>query len=292
MKSNICYLLVLCLFSGCVKGQSELDNVFYAFNNAVRSLPNAPGGMDAQAKFIKEIGFDGFSGHHSEDYFARRKAMDKVGLSMPEIYLPVTINADGSATFKEDLYDIIKDARERNLLIALAAFSDDFKDNKEEGDKYLVKAIQELVDHAASYNVKIAVYPHANFYCERLDHSIKIAKMVDRPNVGAIFNTCHLFKVEGTDNWEKKLKEAIPFLYMISINGLDDGDTQSMDWDRLIKPLGEGSFDTYKIVKVAKDHGYEGPFGLQCYNIKQDCKKALTTSMNTWKTYQRKYAEN
>ena len=92
------------------------------------------------------------------------------------------------------------------------------------------------------------------------------------------------------ENWEQKLKEAVPYLYMISIHGLDGGDTKSMNWDRLIQPLGEGSFDTYPIVKIAKDNGYDGLFGLQCYNIKQDAKVALTKSMETWRAYQQRYA--
>ena len=64
-----------------------------------------------------------------------------------------------------------------------------------------------------------------------------------------------------------------------------------MDWDRLIQPLGDGSFDTYNLVKLLKNHGYEGKFGLQCYNIKQDCEEALTKSMNTWNSYKIKYRE-
>ena len=184
-----------------------------------------------------------------------------------------------------ELQEIIKDSKDRNLLIALTAQSEHFNDNRQEGDQHLVKTIRELADLAAANNVKLAIYPHTNYYCERLDHSVELAKMVDRPNVGAIFNTCHLFKVEGMDGWEQKLVDSLPYLYMISINGLDTGDTQQMGWDQLIQPLGEGDFDTYKLVKLAKDNGYNGLFGLQCYNIKQDCKVALTKSINTWTRY-------
>jgi hypothetical protein len=78
---------------------------------------------------------------------------------------------------------------------------------------------------------------------------------------------------------------------MVSINGADTGETQDMGWDRLIQPLGEGTFDTYALVKFMKDQGYEGKFGLQCYNIKQDCEKALQKSINTWREFQRRYAQ-
>ena len=148
-----------------------------------------------------------------------------------------------------------------------------------------------MADFAAPYGVKIAVYPHVNVYCETSEHSVRLAKMAKRDNVGAIFNLCHLLKKEGAEGWEQKLNDALPYLSMISICGADDGDTREMGWDRLIQPLGEGSFDTYQLVKLARDKGYEGPFGLQCYNIKQDAELALGTSINTWHEYQKRYAE-
>lgn len=290
MKKTISLLVLLLTIT--LASAQKLDNTFYAFNNAVRLLPNAPKGVENQAALIKKLGYDGLEGHHSDNYTERRASLDAAGLKMPEIYLPVEIHEDGKVTYFNGIKEIIKDSEGKGLVVALAAHSKPFMNNKKEGDKILVKAIQELADYAAPFGVKIAVYPHANFYCERLDHSIKLAKKAKRPNVGAIFNTCHLFKVEGMEGWERKLKKAIPYLYMISINGLDGGNTQNYTWKELIKPLGEGNFDTYQIVKIAKDNGYEGSFGLQCYNIKDDCEVALTKSMNTWKKYQERYSNN
>ena len=64
-----------------------------------------------------------------------------------------------------------------------------------------------------------------------------------------------------------------------------------MGWDRLIQPLGEGTFDIYAVVKLLRDNDYDGLFGLQCYNIKQDCEVALSKSLNTWREYQKRYSE-
>ncbi len=148
-----------------------------------------------------------------------------------------------------------------------------------------------MADFAAPYGVKVAVYPHVNVYCETSEHSVRLAKMADRENVGAIFNLCHLLKKEGEKGWEQKLTDALPYLYMISICGAESGNTEEMGWDQLIQALGEGSFDVYQLVKLAKDGGYEGPFGLQTYNIKQDAEVALSTSISTWREYQMKYRE-
>jgi len=68
--------LIAVLFS-CSTQKKELDNTFYAFNNAFRTLPNAPEGLDAQAEMLVKLGYDGFSGHTADPYFPRRAALDK-----------------------------------------------------------------------------------------------------------------------------------------------------------------------------------------------------------------------
>jgi sugar phosphate isomerase/epimerase len=287
---NLVFAALISIFFGCTSSEKkELDNTFYAFNNSVR-MPNAPEGMDAQAELIKRLGFDGFSGHTNDDYFARRAALDKVGLKMPEVYWGIDMDSTGQVSYKDGLLEIIKDSKDRDLVIALFSNVKYFMNNKEEGDPLLAKAIGELADFAAPYGVKIAIYPHVSNYCETSEHSVRLAKMANRPNVGAIFNTCHLLKVEGEEGWEQKLIDALPYLYMISVNGADSGNTKEMSWEQLIRPLGEGTFDTYKLVKLAKDNGYKGLFGLQCFGINQDCELALTKSVNTWNTYKKRYA--
>jgi len=78
-------------------------------------------------------------------------------------------------------------------------------------------------------------------------------------------------------------------LFAVNICGADDGDTKQFGWDRLIQPLGHGSFDTYRFVKLLIDNGYSGPIGLQCYNLKGDIVETLTKSLQTWEGYKRRY---
>lgn len=288
MKRILCFLLIASLL-GFTSPIKELDNTFYCFSNA-GNLPNAPEGLAEKAALFKKLGYDGWGGHYGEgDYMARRGALDQAGLELPELYWGLDLDSAGNRSYKEGLKEAIMDSKDRNLIVSMLVNAPTYQNNQVEGDPLLVKALQELADFAAPYGVKIAVYPHANVYCETLRHSLHLAKMTRRENVGAIFNLCHLLKVEGEEGWEQKLSEALPHLHMISICGADSGNTLEMGWDQLIQPLGEGSFDTYKVVKYALDRGYEGPFGLQCYNIQQDAEVALTTSINTWNEYQDRY---
>lgn len=281
--------LILSGSFSCLSQERKLDNVFYCFNNAVRMLPNAPVGYEEQARLVKRLGYNGISGSGEESYFDFRKALDSVGLDMPETYISLTIDS-GIPFYNPLLKELIRDSNDRDLLITLHLHSEIYKNNKKEGDVKFAEVLTELADFARKYNVKLAVYPHFAFYCETFEHSLKLSRMVNRPNFGAVFNLCHFLKVEGQENMEEQLKSSIPDIFMVSVCGADTGDTKSMGWDRLIRPLGEGSFDTYSLVKLLKDNGYNNRFGLQCYNIKLDCEEALTRSINTWDSYKKRYA--
>lgn len=274
-----------------IEEPNKIDNVFYCFNNAVRLLPNAPEGFDAQAALVKKTGYDGLAGEGGNKYYSWRKAMDAVGLAMPEIYIRMGISQDGKAAYDGELKNIIKDSKGRNLLITFVLYNDLKIEDRQKADQIFIEAIQELADYGQSFNVKIAIYPHADLHCETVSHSVSLAKAINRKNVGAVFNLCHYLKVEGQLGWKESLQNALPYLFMVSLCGAEDGDTKKMGWDKLIQPLGEGSFDTYQVVQFLKDNGYKGPFGLQCYNIKQDCEVALTKSMTTWKSYQQRYQQ-
>ena len=291
MKKFIIGIILVIIFGSTdsYSKSKNLNNVFYCFNNAMR-LPNAPVGYEEQAKLAMRLGYSGISGSTEDSYFEFRKALDKVGLAIPETYISLKIDS-GVPNYNPLLKELIKDSKDRDLLIALHLHSELYKNNKEKGDVKFAEVLTELADYAAKYNVKLAVYPHFSFYCETFSHTLKLVKLVNRPNLGAVFNLCHFLKVQGPENLEAQLKLGLPYLFMVSLSGSDNGDTQKMDWDRLIQPLGKGSYDPYPIVKLLKDNNYNGKFGLQCYNIKMDCEPALTQSMNTWKAYKKRYSK-
>ena len=252
------------------------------------NLPNAPKSFEDQAILAKKIGYQAMSGSGEQNYFEFRKALDRAGLAMPEIYIELNID-QGIASKDSLLKKMIRDSKGRDLLITLPIVSKLYKNNPVAGDVKLVEMLTPLADYAASYQVNLAIYPHYSLYCESIQHAVKIATMAARSNIGIVFNLCHFLKVEGETQIEEALTQSMPHLMMVSICGADVGDTKNMDWNRLIQPLGAGSFDTYRFVKLLKDKGYQGRIGLQCYNIKEDAAIALSQSLNTWNEYKNKY---
>jgi sugar phosphate isomerase/epimerase len=131
--------------------------------------------------------------------------------------------------------------------------------------------------------VKIAFYPHTWCWIERVEDAVRVARKVDRPNVGATFNLCHWLKVEGDRDPKPVLKDALPVLFFVSINGADSGDTKKLNWDRLIQPLDQGSYDVAGLVRFLREAGYKGPVGFQGYGIKGDSREILQHTMTAWR---------
>ncbi|MCD4726256.1 MAG: sugar phosphate isomerase/epimerase, partial [Pirellulales bacterium] len=99
---------------------------------------------------------------------------------------------------------------------------------------------------------------------------------------GASFNLCHFLKLDDEKNLERRIQESMPYLFVVSINGADGGQTNQMDWGRLIQTLDRGSFDVGRVLKILGRLGYSGPIGLQCYAIPGDPYENLKRSMQAW----------
>jgi sugar phosphate isomerase/epimerase len=86
--------------------------------------------------------------------------------------------------------------------------------------------------------------------------------------------------VDDEKNMESLIRQAMPYLFVVTINGADSG---GKDWKQLIQTLDRGSFDVSKFLKALKDSGYTGPIGLQGYGIGGDVYDNLKRSMNAWR---------
>ena len=69
----------------------------------------------------------------------------------------------------------------------------------------------------------------------------------------------------------------------LAINGADAGDTKKLDGNKLIQPLGQGSYDVAGLLKMLKEVGYKGSVGFQGFAIKGDARDILTQTMQGWR---------
>jgi sugar phosphate isomerase/epimerase len=254
-----------------------LANPFFVFDNGLR-------GVKEPAKVIKDLGYAGM-GASGIKVKPLVDAYRKEGLKVFSTYVGCQI--DKTPAYGADWKDAIKELKGSDVVLWLTVGGG--KPGQE--DDKAAGVVREIADLAAEAELKVALYPHAGFYVATARDAIRLVKKVDRKNVGVTINLCHELMAGNMDELPRIIEEAAPNLFMVSVNGADKRDkTQTMGWDRLIRPLGQGDYDVYGFLKKLRSAGYTGPIGLQCYAVKGDAVENLTTSIRTWKDYSARLA--
>ena len=282
MKSiglTICFCVVVLIAPVVCAREAPATNPFYAFVNCFNGPRYAS--PEVRVQILKELGYDGISYSGTKGASEMLNALDAAGLKFFNTY--VGLNLDAEQKYATELIETITRLKGRDAMLWLFVTGRKHKRSSEEGDRIAVEAICEVADLAHKSGVKIALYPHTGFYAESLDDALRIAEKVNRRNVGVTFNLCHWLKVEGDKDPTKTLQRAMPYLFQVSINGADSGDTKTMNWSRLIQPLGSGTYDVGGVLKTLKELGYAGPIGLQGYGVKGDSKENLKRSIQAWR---------
>jgi len=194
-------------------------------------------------------------------------------------YVGCYIDAD-ARSYGPELKEAIEVMKGRNAILWLFVQSKKLKPSSLEGDVRAVEVIREIADMAAESGVRVALYPHTGFWVERVEDAIRVVQKVGKKNVGVTFNLCHWLKVDDEKNMKSLIKSAMPYLFVVSINGADSG---GKDWKQLIQTLDRGSFNISRFLKTLKDSGYTGPIGLQGYGIGGDAYENLKRSINAWR---------
>lgn len=260
------------LFAALLGLPWRLDaNAFFAMDTGISGEPTAV------SDTLQELGYDGFGGS-GVSVKPMREAIEGQGLKLWNIYLTLELKAGVSALTPE-LRQQIDDLKGSKTTLWIA-----IKEAPKDGGVTAKNAVTEIAELAKQAELEVSLYPHTGFWMSRFPDAAKLAAMVDREDVGITFNLCHWLKTEGdADPLPAIIKEKAK-LQFVTINGADKGDTKSMNWDRLIQPLGKGSYDVAGFVrKLQVEADWKGPIGLQSYGIKGDQKQNLTRSLAAWR---------
>jgi sugar phosphate isomerase/epimerase len=235
--------------------------------------------FEQQAEMLKSLGYGGV-GHIWLDGVAERlKTLDAAGLKLYQITMTVDVTP-GKQAYDPRFKDVLALVKGRHMQFALLL--NGMKPSDPSADPHAVNILREMSDMARDSGAQLLLYPHQGNWIERIEDSIRVADKVDRPNVGVMFNLCHWLRVDKQRDYKPLLKQAMPRLWAVSINGADQFD-EKPGWDRYIQPLDRGSFDVGAMLKTLRELGYKGPIGLQCYGIGGDAREHLARSMAAWR---------
>lgn len=235
--------------------------------------------FDEQALLLRELGYDGVGHIWLDEVAARLKSLDAVGLRLFQITMVVEVGP-GKAPYDARFKEVLELVRGRQMQFALLL--NGMKPSDPAVDPHAVALLREMSDLARASGAQLLLYPHLGSWVERIEDAVRVADQVDRRNVGVMFNLCHWLRVDSQRDYRPLLKQALPRLWAVSINGADSLDPQP-GWQRYIQPLGDGSFDVARFLATLRELGYRGPIGLQCYGIGGDAREHLAKSMAAWR---------
>jgi sugar phosphate isomerase/epimerase len=264
--------MMICLVSISVAAEAQTFKPgFYAFQNGMKFKT-----ADEGIKIIKDLGYHGVGSAYPKDLANFKAACEKEGLKIFSVYLGGKVNAE-NFSYDKEIDEAIGLLKGTDVLLEL-----NVQRGNNPNDTQAIAMVKEIGDKAKAAGLKVVIYPHDKFHIERVDHAVKIAKATGCDNVGVAFNLCHFLKVQPSDDLAATLADAKPLLWSVSICGAD---ADGKDWNTLIRPLDEGTFDTSVVIKHLRDIGYDRAIGLQCFNIRIDAKENLTRSMQAWKKH-------
>ena len=251
-------------------------NPFFAMDTATKDTTHQT--AKEQVRMVKELGYVGIGCTAGKELGEMAEELDKNGLRLFTVYLGVNIDPD-QQKYGPELKETIEVLKGRNGMLWLFVLSKKHKPSSPAGDDRAVEILREVADMAAEADVRVALYPHTGFWVERVEDAVRVAKKVDRRNVGVTFNLCHWLMVDDEKNMNSLIKSAMPHLFVVTINGADSG---GKDWKQLIQTLDRGTFDMQGFLKTLGDSGYTGPIGFQGYGIGGDARDNLKRTMNAW----------
>jgi sugar phosphate isomerase/epimerase len=268
--------ILLFFFSAALWAQG-LQNPFFAFDNGTGRDKKVP--LETQAEMVKRAGYAGLGFTGVSRIPEALQALESRGLRMFSTYVNANLDS-GKPPYDPGLPEAIRQLKGHVTMIWLTVTG------KAADDARAVAVVGEIADLAAASGLRVALYPHWGMYVARIEDALRVVRAAARPNLGVSFNLAHFLAASDEPNLDQRLKDALPLMYLVSINGAE----HEGNWSRLIQTLDRGEFDVYALLKKLDAMGYRGPIGLQAYQVPGEIDENLTRSMGAWRKFSARLA--
>ena len=253
-----------------------LVNPFFVFDNGL-------GGIQDPPRVLKQLGYAGM-GASGLKIGGLLKQYQAEGLRVFSTYVGCRIGP--APAYDPQWKQAIRELKGTGVILWLTVTGG----KPGQDDEKAAAVVREIAGLARDSDLRVTLYPHTGFYVATTADALRLVKKVERNNVGVSINLCHELMTDRGEYLDATIREAMPWLYLVSINGADPKQP-GYGWDRLIQPLGRGSFDVYGFLKKLRAAGYRGPIGLQCYAVKGDAIENLRQSIKAWNKYLARMAQ-
>lgn len=247
------------------------ERPFFALDNGLNGVKST----EDQAALLKKLGYAGMCTRPSRASQAMVDAFDKHGLKLMATYVVIPAG-DAPTPALEKHFELIK---EHKTVVWLSIST---HKGQPATDEQAADTARQVVDLAAKHGLETCLYAHVGFHTDTVKSCERVHKLAKRPQLGLSLTLCHFLAQNPHTELEATLKRIAPQLMLVQVNGANQLEQHKVDWKQLIQPLGSGTFDVGRVIKTLDEINYQGPVGLQCYNIKNPATEHLAASIKTW----------
>ena len=197
--------------------------------------------------------------------------LDRNELRLFTLYLGINIDP-GRQKYDPKLKEAINLLKGRNTILCLFVKSMKFEPSSTDVDTQVVEIIREIADMAVASDLRVALYPDSGFRLERVEDALRLAKKVDRKNVGIAFNVWNQQQVSNQKYMKSLIISAMPYLFIAIVDGAY---SSGEDWAKTY-------FNIYGFLTILLESGYTGPIGLNGNGLGGDAYEYLERYMNLW----------
>ncbi len=152
-----------------------------------------------------------------------------------------------------------------------------------------IRLIHQTADVAAEAGFTVVLYPYTGTVVDTAERALPLLQRIAHPRVGLTLHLPQEIKGGNARRFPEIVARVKDHIRLVVVCGADlpgEGDDPlQWPWSRLIRPLGEGSFDVGAFVQTVRDAGYSGPFGQICWGMEGSAPDYLESSMAAWKKW-------
>jgi sugar phosphate isomerase/epimerase len=231
-----------------------------------------------QAALLKGVGYAGIGYSGTQQLVERQHAFADAGLTIISLYVGCQLGSPPRCDPGLLVAVPLLDGTPTMLWLTVSGTGD---------DAAVDAAVRLVAEPAARHHVQVALYPHFGLRIATATQALAVVQRLAMPTVGLTLNLCHEVRAGNEPRLPEIIHACAASLLFVSINGAE----HEGQWDRLIKPLGDGAVDVGAVLTELHRAGYSGPCGLQCYQVPGDQRANLTTSLAAWHRYQAALAD-
>jgi len=249
--------------------------------------------FDARCEMLRELGYDAtylttWNEAAWNDVLKLPSVKARFGLDVAAVYATWDIAGGDDHAGNQRIVRLIETLEGCNH-VELAVRTTDQKIAMSDPthDARMLRWLDKMLSVAQRRGITVSLYPHMNFWLERVEDAVRLCGKVNHPNLRAVFCGYHWYAVDGKD-LPARLQEAAPWLRSVNLCGSRRFAQPVGGMPASIEPMDTGDLDNFAVLGLLRKIGYAGMVGFQGYSVGGDVYANLKRSMVAFRDMERR----